>query len=247
MPRATTALRLAYAALAASDAVLAGSAAPRAHRVRRVTKPLLVPVLAASMATDPRTHDSPLRTTTRAGQALGWLGDIALLGRGSGAFVAGMAAFGAGQAAYIRGFRTVRDPEPLSRSVIGRSAALLFAVSGPPMAYGAARHDPVLGPGVLAYPGLLTAMAAHAAHLDPAPRGCPAGQRPRRRRLPHLRHPPRHWQICPRRGAPVARIDGHGDLCRGPISPSRRCPSRDGSGRPSAGIGRELRVPNRAR
>lgn len=108
MPRATTALRLAYAALAASDAVLAGSAAPRAHRVRRVTKPLLVPVLAASMATDPRTHDSPLRTTTRAGQALGWLGDIALLGRGSGAFVAGMAAFGAGQAAYIRGFRTVR-------------------------------------------------------------------------------------------------------------------------------------------
>lgn len=174
MPRATTAPRLAYAALAASDAALAGSAAPRAHRVRRITKPLLVPVLAASMATDPRTHDSPLRTTTRAGQALGWLGDIALLGRGSGAFVAGMAAFGAGQAAYIRGFRTVRDPEPLSRSVIGRSAALLFAVSGPPMAYGAARHDPVLGPGVLAYAGLLTAMAAHAAHLDPA---LPAGAR----------------------------------------------------------------------
>lgn len=174
MPRATTAPRLAYAALAASDAALAGSAAPRAHRVRRITKPLLVPVLAAYMATDPRTHDSPLRTTTRAGQALGWLGDIALLGRGSGAFVAGMAAFGAGQAAYIRGFRTVRDPEPLSRSVIGRSAALLFAVSGPPMAYGAARHDPVLGPGVLAYAGLLTAMAAHAAHLDPA---LPAGAR----------------------------------------------------------------------
>lgn len=36
------------------------------------------------------------------------------------------------------------------------------------MALGAARSEPVLGPGVLAYAGLLTTMADCAAHLDPA-------------------------------------------------------------------------------
>lgn len=168
MPRAATSFRLAYGALAAADTVLAGASAPTAHRVRRVTKPLLMPILAAALAADPRARTSPLRASTHTGQAFGWLGDIALMGQGIPAFAAGMGSFGAGQLAYIRGFRAVRDPKPLWRSAIGRLALVLFAASGPPMALGAARQEKVLGPGVLAYAGLLTAMAAHAAHLDPA-------------------------------------------------------------------------------
>ena len=167
MPRAATISRLAFGVLALADVALAGAASPRAHRARRVTKPLLMPVLAASFVTDPRSQASPLRRSTQAGQLFGWLGDLALLGSGTGAFAAGIGAFGVGQASYISGFRSVRNPEPLRHSPIGRIAAGLFAVSAPPMAWGAYRKDPVLGPGVLGYAALLTAMAAHAAHLDP--------------------------------------------------------------------------------
>lgn len=166
MPRPATLLRLAFGALAVADTALAGASSPGAHRARRLTKPLLVPVLAASVAADPRVRTSPLRNSTRIAQGFGWLGDLALMGQGTPAFAAGMASFGAGQVAYIQGFRAMGDPQPLWRSRIGRTALTVFAASGPPMALGAARQEKVLGPGVLAYAGLLTAMAAHAAHLD---------------------------------------------------------------------------------
>lgn len=168
MPRAASVLRLAFGALAVADTVLAGMPGPAPERARLVTKSLLMPTLAGSFAIDPRSRRTPLRRSTQAGQALGWLGDLALLGSGTGSFLAGMGAFGAGQIAYIRGFRANANPNPLRHSTVGKGAAGLFLLTGIPMALGAARSEPVLGPGVLAYAGLLTTMADCAAHLDPA-------------------------------------------------------------------------------
>ena len=88
-----TKLKLAYAGLAATDAWLSGIPDRRAHRARFVTKPLLMPTLAASLVTSPRAADSPLRTTTLAAQAGGWGGDVALLGEGTRPFLAGTGSF----------------------------------------------------------------------------------------------------------------------------------------------------------
>lgn len=166
-PRPARALRITYAALAALDTVLAGSARPAAHRARRVTKPLLLPVLAAATASDPRSARSPLRATTALAQGCGWAGDVALLRPGLVPFAAGMGAFGAGHAAYITGLRAHAGPRPVWRSRPAQLAALAFALTGPVMARGAARQDRVLGPAVLGYAALLTATAAYAGNLGP--------------------------------------------------------------------------------
>ncbi len=162
------ALRLTYAALAVTDTALAGLGGDSADRVRLVTKSLLMPVLAASVATDARAWTSPLRRATLAAQAAAWVGDVALLRPGFGPFVTGMAAFGAGHAAYIHGFRRHRAPGRLVDDPTVRTLAGVYAVAGPVMAYGAVRQDPVLGVAVLAYAALLTTTAACAARLDPA-------------------------------------------------------------------------------
>ena len=80
MTRPSTALKLAYAGLAVADTALSASRRPAHHHARRFTKPLMLPTLAASFATDPRARRSPLRRSTLAGQAAGWAGDVALLG-----------------------------------------------------------------------------------------------------------------------------------------------------------------------
>lgn len=83
--------RVAYAAVAAADVVLAATGRDRA---RRVTKPLLMPLLAAR-------RDGP----TRRALALGGVGDVALLGSGQAAFTAGLGAFLVGHAAWVRALR----------------------------------------------------------------------------------------------------------------------------------------------
>lgn len=83
--------RAAYVALAVLDTVLA----VRGHgRARRVTKPLLMPVLALD-------RDAP----TRRALALGGLGDVALLGEGRTAFSAGLGAFLLGHVAWVQALR----------------------------------------------------------------------------------------------------------------------------------------------
>ena len=77
-----------YAAVAAVDAVLAATGRDRA---RRVTKPLLMPILLAG-------KDRP----TQRALALGGAGDVALLGHGSTAFTAGLASFLAGHVAWMK-------------------------------------------------------------------------------------------------------------------------------------------------
>ena len=80
-----------FAALAAVDTVLA--AAGR-DRPRRLTKPLLMPVLMAG-------RDRPAQRAL----ALGGAGDVALLGSGEIAFTAGLVSFLAGHVAWIIALR----------------------------------------------------------------------------------------------------------------------------------------------
>jgi uncharacterized membrane protein YhhN len=80
-----------YAALAAADALLAATGR---DRPRRLTKPLLMPVLMAGRD----------REVQRA-LALGGVGDVALLGRSETAFTAGLASFLAGHLAWIAALR----------------------------------------------------------------------------------------------------------------------------------------------
>jgi uncharacterized membrane protein YhhN len=82
---------LAFAVIAAADVVVAGT---RYDRLRRLTKPLLMPVLMIG-------RDRP----TQRALALGAMGDVALLGSGDAAFTAGLASFLAGHVAWIIALR----------------------------------------------------------------------------------------------------------------------------------------------
>ncbi len=55
----STKLKLAYVGLAAVDTWLSGIAGKGAHRARFVTKPLLMPTLAASLVTNPQGRGLP--------------------------------------------------------------------------------------------------------------------------------------------------------------------------------------------
>ncbi|MDQ6687154.1 MAG: lysoplasmalogenase [Actinomycetota bacterium] len=165
---ASARLKIAYVALAAADSWLAGSGAPHAHRARLVSKPLLMPTLAASLATNQRARTSPLRTTTLRALAFGWVGDLALLRRGTGALAAGAGSFGIGHAAYVMGLVHSRNPATRIQDRLGaRITAGIWATSAPVMALGAYREEPVLGPAVLGYTALLCGTLATSTNLDP--------------------------------------------------------------------------------
>lgn len=162
------ALTAAYVGLSALDTWLSGRNDPRAVRARMVTKPLLMPTLATSLATSEPARTSPLRTSTLVAQTCGWVGDVFLLGEGTTAFAAGAGAFGVGHIAYITGFLRCRDTSSRLRDKVTSGVALgLFATGGPAMAAGAAREDVPLGAAVLGYTALLSTMFAHACHLSP--------------------------------------------------------------------------------
>lgn len=166
MPRllTSTKLKLAYAGLAIADTWLAGSANPKAHKARVLTKPLLMPALSASLLTDPKAANSPLRTSTLVAQAGGWGGDLALMGDGPSSFVAGSSSFAVGHAAYISGFLANRGPaRPGPKAV-----AALWALTAPGMVFGAARQSKVLGPTIAGYSAMLAGTVAAATQLDPA-------------------------------------------------------------------------------
>lgn len=163
-------LRLGYVALAATDTLLSGSRNHLAHRLRLLTKPLLMPTLATSLATDPRAAGSPLRTTTLLAQAGGWGGDVLLLRHDDPRyFAAGAASFGLGHAAYLTGFRRHRErSRGLFEGRIARGVMASWATTAPVVAYGAWRREPALGPAVAAYSGALATTVAAATSLDPA-------------------------------------------------------------------------------
>lgn len=160
-----TKLKLAFVGLAAYDAWLAGSSNPRAHKARVLTKPLLMPTLMASLATDPKAAGSPLRTSTLVAQAAGWGGDVALMGHGTKPFAVGSGSFAVGHAAYISGFLRNRGaaarPGP-------KAVAALWAATAPGMVVGAYREEKVLGPAIAGYSAMLAGTVAAATQLDPA-------------------------------------------------------------------------------
>ncbi len=170
MPALTTSslLTLAYSALAAADTWLCGEDSPGAHRARRVTKPLLMPVLSASLATSTTARRSPLRTSTLLAQVGGWGGDVALLGSGTKPFLVGAGSFALGHTAYVSGFLRHQDPQPIAAARAPRAVATSWLVSGPALALLAGRQHRELGIPVLAYAAGLAAMVATATHLDPA-------------------------------------------------------------------------------
>lgn len=167
MPSLSTSLRLklAYVAIAAADTWLSGSASPRAHRARVLTKPLLMPTLMASLITDPKAAKSPLRASTLIAQASGWGGDLALMGDGSKNFIAGSGSFAVGHAAYISGFVANRSQ---TRRPGPKAIAGLWAATSPGMIFGASRQDKRLGPTIAAYSAMLATTVATATQLDPA-------------------------------------------------------------------------------
>jgi len=161
----STKLKLAYAGLAIADTYLSGSANPAAHKARVLTKPLLMPTLMASLITNPKAADSPLRTSTLVAQAGGWGGDVALMGHGTKSFAIGSGSFAAGHAAYIGGFLANRSK---TRRPGPKAVAALWAVTAPGMVVGAARQEPVLGPTIAGYSAMLAGTVAAATQLDPA-------------------------------------------------------------------------------
>jgi uncharacterized membrane protein YhhN len=101
VPRRATA---AYTALAVADTALA---ALRRDRLRRITKPLLMPTLMVG-------RDRP----TQRALALSGAGDVALLGSSEAAFLAGLGSFLASHVAWIVALRRREDGGRLRDSPI---------------------------------------------------------------------------------------------------------------------------------
>jgi uncharacterized membrane protein YhhN len=155
MARTRALARTAYAVLAGTDTVLAGS--PRHQRLRLVTKPLLMPTLAAALVASGR-DDTAVRRTLAA-QALSWGGDLALLGHSRRAFLTGTASFLGAHLAYISAYRERSDVAPLSTPA-ARAIVLGGAVAAAGMGVAAGRNDPRLGLSVALYGTALGAMVA---------------------------------------------------------------------------------------
>jgi uncharacterized membrane protein YhhN len=162
----STKLKLAYVGLAAVDTWLSGIADKNAHRARFVTKPLLMPTLAASLLTNPKATDSPLRTTTVAAQLGGWGGDVALLGEGTKPFLVGAGSFGLGHVAYLAGFLRQHGHSGIREASAPRVVAGSWALTAPVMAFMASRRNKDLGGPVFGYATMLGGMAAAANYLD---------------------------------------------------------------------------------
>jgi uncharacterized membrane protein YhhN len=161
--------KVGFGVLALADTLLTGSNKPAARRLRYVTKPLLMPALtAAFMSSTAGRHDG-LRRGTVIAQAFSWGGDIALLGKGERAFLAGVAAFFAAHVAYIGGFLTARDRHS-DRSALRapgpRAAAVTWLVGAPIMSVAAGRKDARFEIPVAGYASALASMFAASTMLD---------------------------------------------------------------------------------
>ncbi len=158
-------LKAAYVGLALVDTLLSTSSRPFAHRARLLTKPLLMPTLAASLATAP--GSSPTKTAVLAAQAGSWVGDVALLSERRRPFVIGTTGFAAAHAAYVTGFARRRTTSSrLVDETPARALAGLWAATAPVMAWNARREG--VAPVVATYSAALTSMVVSATRLDPS-------------------------------------------------------------------------------
>lgn len=159
---------VAYVALAAADTCLAGQSSPSRRRLRRVTKPLLMPALMSAYAR--ATMSSPA-ARTRFGvllaQGMSGAGDVALLSRTEPAFLAGVGSFLGAHVAYTTTF--VANGRPLCDPTNRRATLATVAVAGslvPVMGKAAGRRSPRLRGPVMVYAAMITAMVASSTRLS---------------------------------------------------------------------------------
>jgi uncharacterized membrane protein YhhN len=132
--------------------------------LRLLTKPFLMPALAATLMTADR--DDPAVQRTLVAQALCWGGDVALMGSGRRPFLAGLGSFLGAHVAYVAAFRS-RSSSPLLSTPAGRTVLGTGAVLAPAMALAARRSDPRLAGPVAAYGLVLATMVAASAAVPP--------------------------------------------------------------------------------
>lgn len=144
---------LAYATLAVADTVLAGRAQTgRVRAARAVTKPALVPALAA--AVPPR---GPALVVASVGS---WKGDVALMLDGPRAYRWGICSFAAAHLGYVVALVPVVDRDRLRTSRRVRVLVGSTLLLAPVMGLAAHRVDPRLGVPVTAYTAFVSATGA---------------------------------------------------------------------------------------
>ena len=157
----TKVLAGAYMVLAATDAVLAGREGKTARRLRFLTKPALMPVLATA------TRQAGGGRAVTAAQALSWGGDVALLGSGPKAFQGGLGSFLGAHLAYVAGLAPKGERITAAPNAGVKAAGALWLTTAPAMALAARRKDRDLTAPVVAYSTALATMFATTARLDP--------------------------------------------------------------------------------
>lgn len=165
-----------YLTLAAIDSYLAGRDGKAARRSRFLTKPLLMPTLAATTHLAGRENGNGLVRPVLAAQAFSWGGDLALMGHSKKSFLAGVGSFFAAHVAYIGGFAAGRDPGASLSAPGVRTAAGAWLLVAPAVAVQAGRQDPALRVPIAAYAAALSAMFASSTLLH---RSIPAAARRR--------------------------------------------------------------------
>ena len=172
LPRASAvAASVAYAGLAVADTVLAAHPSASVRRWRLATKPLLMPALGTAFATavahPTTTRPRLLERGTLVAQGLSWGGDVALLGSGEPAFLAGLGSFFGAHVAYVGAFASAGRPVADHTHTSGVKAALgVAATLGPLMGWAAGRRAPELRAPVAAYATILSAMYATSTRLS---------------------------------------------------------------------------------
>jgi uncharacterized membrane protein YhhN len=133
------------------------------RQTRLATKPLLMPALAVRFV-----RTEPTRGFRRVvtGQALCWVGDMALMGRGRRTFLAGLGSFLGAHVAYVSAYRS-RSSRPLLATSGRRGLLAAGSLATAAMALAARRQDPGLTGPVLAYGVTLTTMVVAASAIDP--------------------------------------------------------------------------------
>lgn len=163
-----------YLGLAAVDTYLAGRKGKGARYPRLVTKPLLMPALAASTHLASQGRSGGLVRGVQVAQAFSWGGDLALLGRSKTHFLTGVGSFLVAHLGYIGGFTSARDTNASVSAPGVKAGITTWALAAPVMAVAAGRQDPTLRMPIAAYSGVLTAMFATSTLLD---RSMPASAR----------------------------------------------------------------------
>jgi uncharacterized membrane protein YhhN len=148
--------------VAVVDTMLAAGP-PRWRQWRRVSKPLLMPLLATQLT---GRRDRPGITMTGTALLCSWVGDVVLLKRGRGPFLSGLSSFLLAHAAYMAAFWS-RSTEPVLASPGRRRFLATSSVATVGLAAAAWRRERVLALPVAAYGGALTSMVAAAAAVEP--------------------------------------------------------------------------------